>query len=290
MCTVMTTSELWGRTMDFPPRTPWHLTYLPAGFQWQPAIGHRVITSRYRILGGMRHFAGHYLIGDGVNAVGLLCAELFFPVAAHYASQPKPGTMGLTPQDFITWVLGNHDSVAEVAAELDRITIVGASWHDGNHYPFHWWLQDQTGTYLIEPLGEHLRIRNNPVGVLTNTPAFDEQVDRLNSRLGLTSRQFVPTVVAAHHGSWPSGGNAVDRFQQATFQRWRATPRTVGEMQRFLLQVTVPHTPRHRNNYTHYRAVFDWVTNKYYFTDCHSELTTVKGLDDLTGPRPLTLT
>ena len=33
MCTVMTIDQehLLGRTMDFPPRTPWHLTYLPQG-------------------------------------------------------------------------------------------------------------------------------------------------------------------------------------------------------------------------------------------------------------------
>lgn len=78
MCTVITSNDLIGRTMDFPPRTPWQLTYLPAAFQWQPAVGGQVLTNRYRILGGMRHFDGHYLLGDGLNSAGLFCAELFF--------------------------------------------------------------------------------------------------------------------------------------------------------------------------------------------------------------------
>ena len=38
MCTVLTLDQekLFGRTMDFPPRTPWRLTFLPAGYRWRP--------------------------------------------------------------------------------------------------------------------------------------------------------------------------------------------------------------------------------------------------------------
>lgn len=288
MCTVMTTSRFFGRTMDFPPRTPWHLTYLPAGFQWQPARTQQVVVNRYRILGGMRHFSGHYLIGDGVNAAGVLCAELFFPVAARYASQVRWGTLPLTPQDFITWVLGNCSSVAELAASLSRVTVVGAPWYDGNNYPFHWLLQDRTGTYLVEPLAGRLHVRVNPVGALTNTPTFDDQVTRLNCRLGLGGRWFNEQVTATYHGPWPTGGNSVERFQRAALERWQATPRSVTAMQRFLTRVTVPQTDRHRNNYTHYRAVFDRDREEYYFSDCYTGTTIKKCLGTLNGPQAIT--
>lgn len=35
MCTILTLDQekLVGRTMDFPPRTPWQLSLLPRGYQ-----------------------------------------------------------------------------------------------------------------------------------------------------------------------------------------------------------------------------------------------------------------
>lgn len=288
MCTVMTTGELFGRTMDFPPRTPWHLTYLPEAFQWQPANCDRVVVNRYRILGGMRHFAGHYLVGDGINSAGLLCAELFFPIAASYPPAVRPGTMALTPQDFIMWVLGNHSSVADLAADLRTVTVVGDRWFDGNYYPFHWLLQDRTGTYLVEPLGGHLRLTQNPAKVLTNTPAFPDQVTRLNKQLGGGGPQFNCQALATYHGPWPVGGNSVVRFQKAALKRWQDCPRTVSAMQDFLATVTVPHTPQHQHNYTHYWAVVDREATSYYFTDLHHHVTIKKSLGDLVGPQAIT--
>ena len=288
MCTVMTSSGLVGRTMDFPPRTPWHLTYLPAGYQWQPATGDRVIINHHRILGGMRHFGGHYLAGDGINDAGLFCAELFFPVAATYEAAVRPGTRGLTPQDVILWVLGKHATVAELAADLANVTVVGANWFDGNYYPFHWLLKDASGTYVIEPTGGRLRISRNPAEVLTNTPALPDQIRRLNGRLGLTGTAFCAQAVTNYRGTWPAGGNSAARFQQAALRRWQAGPGTVAEMQDFLKSVTVPHTKKHENNYTHYWAVVDRDRTEYRFTSCRGGKTVKENLQSLLGPQAIT--
>lgn len=277
----MTTDRLFGRTMDFPPRTPWHLTYLPASFTWRPASEGQLQVNRYRILGGMRHFDGHYLAADGINEAGLICAELFFPVAAVYADRARPQTLGLTPQDFIMWVLGGHASVAEVAADLKRVTLIDERWYDHNRYPFHWLLQDASGTWLLEPLGDRLRLVKNPVAVLTNTPDLTEQVTRLNKVLGRDGKDFSPAAVTAYQGPWPQGGNSADRFQRAALCRWQDCPRTNSEMVAFLKKVTVPHTPRHEHNYTHYWAVVDVKSSRYSFTDLHTGCLVEKSLTDL---------
>lgn len=109
--------------MDFPFRTPWGLTFLPAGYQWQPANQQKKINDQYAILGGMRLVGNHYLIGDGINEQGLVCAELFFPVAASYG-QEEHGKLNLTPQDFIHWALANHATVQEVIDDLVNITVI----------------------------------------------------------------------------------------------------------------------------------------------------------------------
>lgn len=289
MCTVITTGRLFGRTMDFPPRTPWKLTYLPVNYQWQPAIGHRVVINHHRILGGMRYFDGHYLIGDGINDAGLVCAELFFPVAADYQEWVRPQTLALTPQDFINWVLGSHDSVAAVLAELDQVSVVGQPWFDRQQYPFHWLLMDGSGTYVIEPLNGRLQARLNPAAVFTNTPDLDQQVGHLNAMLGLAGHQFSRATIhqlQTYFQPGPQGGNSVDRFKRAALARWRGRPSTPQQLRTFLQDVTVPHNQRHAHSYTHYQAVIDRYRGEYTFYDLASGQRVQKNLASLTGPVP----
>lgn len=294
MCTVMTIDQahLLGRTMDFPPRTPWHLTYLPQGYQWQAAQ----MSIRYRnsraLLGGMRIIDGHYLVGDAVNDAGLAGAELFFPVAADYPSITRLGTQGLTPQDFILWALGTHATVRELAADLDRVTVVDARWYDGQRYPFHWLLMDKTGTYVIEPLGDRLHVRANPLAVFTNTPPLDDQLARLaayvNQPSTATTTQLLQTIATTNR-PMPRGGNSVQRFIQAAISRWSQTPQNAGDLLAFLQRVTVPHTPTHVHNYTHYQAVIDIANRCYDFHDLHSGVVVSRCLADLMREWPTTI-
>lgn len=275
MCTVVTLNaqQLFGRTMDFPPRTPWHLTYVPRGYTWRAAGMTDDIRNRHAILGGMRVADDHYLVGDGLNDAGLACAELFFPVAATYPDTVRPGTLGLTPQDFIMWVLGRHNSVAEVAAELNRVTVIDARWYDQQRYPFHWLLMDRTGTYIIEPLGDRLRVRANPLAVFTNTPALDDQLERLARFLHLPETATVATLtktIGTTDQLAPHGGNSVQRFIQAAFWRWQHPQATSVELLDFLKSVTVPQVPEHAHNYTHYRMIMDLKRRRYDFHDLHS--------------------
>ena len=275
MCTVMTIDQehLLGRTMDFPPRTPWHLTYLPQGYRWRAANMPTTYCNQRALLGGMRVVDDHYLVGDGINDSGMAMAELFFPVEADYPTTVQPGTHGLTPQDFIMWALGNHATVSELAADLDRVTVIDARWYDHQRYPFHWLVMDKTGTYVIEPLGDHLRVRANPLAVFTNTPSLDEQLEKLAAYLGQPTTASVSQLMAAVANTskpFPTGGNSVQRFMKAAIYRWEKTPRNVAALRTFLQSVTVPNSPAHAHNYTHYQAVIDLANLRYDFHDLHS--------------------
>lgn len=225
------------------------------------------------LLGGMRVYDGHYLVGDGFNDAGLAVAELFFPVEADYPTTVRSGTHGLTPQDFIMWALGNHATVSELAADLDRVTVIDALWYDHQRYPFHWLVMDATGTYVIEPLGEHLRVRPNPLAVFTNTPSLDEQLEKLATYLGQSTTASVnqlETAAANTRKPLPTGGNSVQRFIKAAICRWKKAPQSVIELRNFLQSVTVPNSPAHAHNYTHYQAVIDLAHLRYDFYDLHS--------------------
>lgn len=275
MCTVMTIDQehLLGRTMDFPPRTPWHLTYLPQGYSWQPANTTTTYRNERALLGGMRVVDGHYLVGDGVNDTGMAVAELFFPVAADYPVMVRPGTHALTPQDFIMWALGSHATVGELAADLDQVTVIGDRWYDRQRYPFHWLVMDATGTYVIEPLGDRLQVRANPLAVFTNTPSLDEQAARLATYLRQPTTASVAQLITAASTTakpLPTGGNSVERFMKAAICRWKQPPQNPTALWAFLRSVTVPNTPAHAHNYTHYQAVIDLAKQRYDFHDLHS--------------------
>lgn len=268
MCTIFTSIDapLIGRTMDFPPRSPWKMTFLPTGYRWRPAGSSRYFNNHHAILGGMREVAGHYLIGDGINDAGLFCAELFFPVAAEYPALEKKKEK-LTPQDFIGWVLGQHSSVQAVITALSQVAISDSAWYDGQHYPFHWFLVDQSGTYIIEPVNGRLVVTKNGIGVLTNTPAFPCQKKRLQKIL--QEHETTLENVAAEDIR-VIGANAVQRFQRAALARWGKRPHTVGQLLAILDQLAVTKNPQHAHNYTHYEAVVDHENLRYHFYDCQS--------------------
>lgn len=271
MCTVLTLDQqkLFGRTMDFPPRTPWRLTFLPRGYQWKPASSKEKISDQYAILGGMRMVGDHYLIGDGINEQGLVCAELFFPVAADYG-ESQSDSLSLTPQDFIHWVLANHATVSELINDLKNIRVVKKPWYDQQQYPFHWILMDASGTYGIEPLAGELVVFKNEVGAYTNTPAYSEHLKKLNHFLGLQSTDFtVQTKAALNRLVTPPvlGRNASDRFILAAQARWGAKISTPQELADFLQSVTIPKNQRHPHNYTHYQAIINQQSGEYRFYD-----------------------
>lgn len=293
MCTVVTFNhqQLLGRTMDFPPRTPWHLTYLPKNYAWRAAGMSMTNYNRYAMIGGMRMIDYHYLVGDAFNTAGLACAELFFPVAATYPTSVRPGTQGLTPQDFVMWVVGQHCSVQEVVDDLDNVTVIDALWYDQRRYPFHWLLMDRTGTYVIEPLGDKLRVRVNPLAVFTNTPALDDQMERLARFLHLpetTSASQLQRILAATTCPAPRGGNSVQRFIQGALWRWQHPAANAVELYHFLTTVTVPHVPEHAHNYTHYQAVISLQNQQYDFHDLHSGQVVSRRLPELIRRFPRT--
>lgn len=280
MCTILTAAgqPLVGRTMDFPPRTPWRPTYLPVNYRWRPANGDADITNHHAIIGGMRVADGHYLIGDGVNDQGLFCAELFFPVAADYGGRQTDGQL-LTPQDFIMWVLGKHTTVAAVIADLARITVNDDPWFDGQYYPFHWLLVDSTGAYTIEPLAGRLVVSKNKVGVLTNTPAYPLQLNKLNAYLGYDNLSFAQRI--ARLTAKITGTNSLQRFQRAAIARWQERPTTSDQLFTILDRLAVPKNPQHAHNYTHYETVVDYSKKQYQFYDCRTTEVTVCCLPEL---------
>ncbi|WP_137596676.1 linear amide C-N hydrolase [Paucilactobacillus kaifaensis] len=287
MCTSLTIKtldqqQLFGRTMDFPTKTPWHLTYLPSQYQWQPKTGVRSFNSKHAILGGMRYINNHFLIGDGINEAGLCCAELYFPVESIYYDKPVTGKLNLSPQDFTTWLLSENSSIAQVKKQLDQIALIGIDWYDHDGiYPFHWLLTDLTGqTVIIEPNELNLHLKNDPVNVLTNTPALAKHITNLNRFLNLNGNQFNEDTINAIQnftGTLPNRHIPTDRFIKAAFTRWQIHPQDLveGEATLFNFLETVKIQKKNdRHDYTHYEGVINVNAQTYQFRDVASNTLT----------------
>ena len=279
MCTSLTLTaadgtHLLARTMDFPNVDPWQPTVLEAGTNWRPILG-KPQTTRYRIVGSARHLNGYSLFGDGLNSAGLSCAELYFPNRGTYYDAPQAGMTNLTPQDFILWVLGQHRSIAEVAADLPTVALVGRVWYAENKvYPFHWLLADATGaTAVLEPTAHALKLIADPLNVLTNTPELADHLGRVYRFLN-TDSAHLPTAASqwlAENKPLPEGPIPTDRFIKTVINLWgQPKPATaeaaVAEAETILTQVIIPrqagkHPANH--NFTHYISIIDTTHLRY---------------------------
>lgn len=278
-----------GRTMDFPTRsTPWQLGYLPIDYQWKSLPECDSFANDYAILGGMRKINHHYLIGDGLNSAGLWAAELYFPGPQVYYDHPQSHHLNLSPQDLIGWLLGTHASVAEIAAELDSVALIGVIWHDHDIvHPFHWLLNDDTGTYLIEPTQYHLTLQALPLGVLTNSPCYPKQRQKLTSYLGIdpkASDAEVMMAICSSKAPLPSQRTPTSRFINAAVSLWQASPiedqNAIKQGNELLKQVVLDQLADH-DVYTHYLEMVDIQTQTSYFYDLTTQQQLKQRLPDL---------
>lgn len=284
MCTSLTLQTLnhhvlLARTMDFPVRAAWKPALINQDYYETALSGKRAIRYHY-IGGGRTEENDQILVADGVNTKGLSCAELMFPLKAHYLDKPVADKLNLTPQDFLPWVLGEHASLQEVKADLAHIAIIGRNWLAGNEiFAFHWILADQAGqTLLIEPTIKGLEVISDSIGVLTNSPTYPEHMARfaksLHTNEDLTdlsqkSQQIVMSQKFPRATNTPTTRFSVTAINKLGAQPSRTQYDARNRLFNDLATVAIPYKPsmhQHPNfNYTHYISILDSTDQTYYF-------------------------
>ena len=100
----------------------------------------------------------------------------------------------MAPHEYANWLLANFSSVEEVKANFDKVvlvpTVVEAIEQPA---PVHFVVHDASGAaVVIEPLGKTLKIYDNPIGVVTNSPTFDWHMTNLRNYVNLTVDNVPP--------------------------------------------------------------------------------------------------
>ncbi|WP_175777325.1 choloylglycine hydrolase family protein [Burkholderia anthina] len=196
MCTsfvIRTKDEqvVYGRTMEFAQDLQSRPIAIPVGKHF-----HALHTEGKH---GLDWTAKHAAVGmngldlsvlvDGVNDKGLAGGILYFPGFARFAPLTTENTArAMAPWDFLTWALTLFKSVKEVKAALPEIVVADIP-HPafGGAPPVHYTLHDAHGeSIVVEPIDGVLRVHDNPLGVMTNSPPLDWHLTNLRNYLNLS--------------------------------------------------------------------------------------------------------
>jgi choloylglycine hydrolase len=130
-----------------------------------------------------------------MNEAGLYVGLFYFPGSADYPDATAENTkMGMAPIEYGAWLLGSFASVEEVKANYDKVTLLPVVVPElGIAPPVHFVVHDRTGkAVVIEPVHKTLKIHDNPLGVLTNSPSFDWHMTNLSNYANLSAVNVPP--------------------------------------------------------------------------------------------------
>lgn len=223
MCTAIFHGGFLGRNLDL-NRTPGEQVALtprkfPLPFRRAPSL-----PRHYAILGTAHLREGYPLYYDAVSETGLAMAGLHFPRRAVWQS-PKENADNIAPFELIPWVLGQCADLAQARVLLSRTNLMDEAFSPTLPLtPLHWMLADRTGCLVLEPMADGLHISPDPAGVLTNSPALEEQLAHLATFPSLSPRKdgcvglpgdlsspsrFVRAAFHLRHA--PTGGDSLTR-------------------------------------------------------------------------------
>ncbi len=181
MCTALTLKAndfYFGRNLDLDCSYGEEVCVMPRKF---PLVFRQMgeKNNHFAIMGMATVADGLPLFYDAVNEHGLAMAGLNFPENAYYAPVKKDCN-NIAPFEYITWILCQCKSVAEARELLSKINLANIPFSLGlPPSPLHWMIADGDECIVTEFMRDGLHIHNNSVGVLTNNPPFEYQMENL---------------------------------------------------------------------------------------------------------------
>ena len=179
MCTAISyrnNTHYFGRTLDYERSYGEEVVLMPRNF---PLPFRQLPTSEsHHAILGMAHVENGYpLYYDAMNEKGLCMAGLNFVGFAAYNGQNRDR---VAPFEFIPWILGQCETVAQARVLLTHTALTETDFSD--RLPasrLHWLIADREEAITVESMADGLHIHDNPAGVLTNNPPFPEQMRHL---------------------------------------------------------------------------------------------------------------
>lgn len=199
MCTSLTLQtknghHLLARTMDFTMDLNQEVMIVPRYYHWENITGETIMSKQAVVGVGINH-QGRVVMADGLNEAGMACAALYLPGFAVYSENIDDNKTNLAPFDFVIWSLTQFESVAALKQAVDSISLFDVPLPIlGYTPPLHWIISDESGECIVlEPTAEGIKMYDNSLGVMTNSPEFNWHLQNLRQYIGLQPQQIPPT-------------------------------------------------------------------------------------------------
>jgi len=132
---------------------------------------------------------------DGLNEKGLAVGTFYFPGTAGYMPyQASDAGKSMAAWQVGSWMLENFATVDEVRQNIGSIvvpSVVFPAW--GFAPPVHYVVYDASGkSIVVEYVSGKLDVYDNPLGVITNSPAFDWQMTNLHNYVNFSMTNLPP--------------------------------------------------------------------------------------------------
>lgn len=231
MCTAvsfLTRDHYFGRNLDLEYSYEESVTITPRNYPFRFRNGTELST-HYALIGMAYVYENTPLYYEATNEKGLSMAGLNFPGYAVY-HPAAPGKENIASFELLSWLLGQCADLSEVREKLKNLQITDEAFSP--QLPastLHWMVADRTGSLVLESVAEGLKIHENPVGILTNSPPFDYQMCNLRNYMALTrefpENRFAPGLELTPYSrgmgamGLPGDLSSASRFVKAVFTR-----------------------------------------------------------------------
>ncbi len=190
MCTAIsfkTKDHYFGRTLDLEYNYNEAVTVTPRNFPFYFRNGIE-IKNHPAIIGIATVCNDYPLYYEAVNENGLGVAGLNFPDNAYFPEKSDI-KQSIAPFELVAWVLCQCTTVNEAEKLIRDTGILNIDFTpEMKAAPLHWIISDKNKSITLEGVKDGLKIYDNPVGVLTNNPPFDYQLQNLSNYLNLTAK------------------------------------------------------------------------------------------------------
>lgn len=284
MCTAIRLSgdrHLFGRTLDIECSYGESVAVLPVGHR-HSFLHEGVVEGKHAVIGTAHTRMGVPLFYDGMNGAGVAIAALNFPCRAVYFPA-RSDRRNLAAFEVIPWVLSQCECVADAVDMLQGVNITDESFDRSLHVtPLHWMISDSSCSVVVEPLGTGLSVKDNLLGVMTNSPELEHHVCRAAELMRLSPKPpenaLAPEVELEEFsrglGAYglPGDFSSTSRFLRALYAKNHTRVGVCDEIERFFRvmdTVSVPLgatlTRSGEAVYTVYTSCMDTDNGVYYF-------------------------
>ena len=228
MCTAVYLNEgYFGRTLDYERSFGEEVLHSPRG-----SFCYGQAKNRYAALGVGVCDGDCPMYFDGINEFGLCGAALNFSGYASYGKGPD----GLKSGKVVSFILGFCRDRNEAVSAIKSLGIVGGE----GDAPLHWIIADAGGAITVEMTADGLKIYENRVGILTNSPEFSYHLTRLSdfsAMSPISPNNLVNLGISQHtrgQGAYglPGDFSSSSRFARASYLRENSIAGEGGEMNR----------------------------------------------------------